>query len=276
MADHETINTHYTHGNLLAAIEAALRQSGKSLTGLTVDDLGPVDEFHIGGRPATARLLRQLEVGAGDSVLDVGCGLGGSARCAALLLGCQVTGIDLTGEYVATGNVLCDWVGLGDQVNLQQGSALELPFPDASFAAAYMIHVGMNIPDKQALFAGLRRVIRPGGRLAVYDVMQMTDGAIEFPMPWATNGAMSYVGTPADYEAALAAAGFDVLAVNNRQPEALVAFDQQSAQNQANGGPPLLGLHVLVGETTVPKFRNMVAGVRAGVIAPVEIVAAVG
>ena len=255
MADPETIDTHYTHGNLLAAIEAALLASGKSLNGLTIEDLAPVDEFHIGGRPATARLLRQLEVGAGEMVLDVGCGLGGSARCAATLLGCQVTGIDLTGEYVATGNVLCDWVGLGDQVRLQQGSALELPFPDASFAAAYMIHVGMNIPDKAALFAGLRRVIRPGGRLAVYDVMQMTNGAIDFPMPWATDEAMSYVGTPADYDTELAAAGFEILAVNDRRPEALAAFAQTSAERRANGGPPPLGLHVLVGgdnRTQVP------------------------
>jgi ubiquinone/menaquinone biosynthesis C-methylase UbiE len=68
-----------------------------------------------------------------------------------------VTGIDLTGEYVETGNTLCKWIGLDDRISLHQGSALAMPFTESSFDGAYMLHVGMNIEDKEKLAAEVAR-----------------------------------------------------------------------------------------------------------------------
>ncbi|TPJ88187.1 methyltransferase domain-containing protein [Mesorhizobium sp. B2-5-13] len=92
-------------------------------------------------------------------VLDIGCGLSGPARQIAAHYGCQVTGIDLTRDYIDAGNVLSSWLHLEELVSLQQGDALGLPFPDGSFTAAYMLHVGMNIADKGALFSEVARVL---------------------------------------------------------------------------------------------------------------------
>lgn len=153
---------HYARGDLIGAIREGLARIGKSESTVTAEDLAPVDEFHIGGRAATEELARQLALAAEDRVLDIGCGLSGPARQIAVNYGCHVTGIDLTRDYVDAGNVLSGWLHLEERVSLHQGNALALPFADASFAAAYMLHVGMNVGDKPALFAEAARVLRPG------------------------------------------------------------------------------------------------------------------
>ena len=120
MSDHQHVAIHYDNGGLLAAIEAGAAALGKTPDSISVDDLGPVDEFHIGGRQASEDLLSQLALSAQQEVLDIGCGLGGSARFVASRYGSRVTGIDLTAEFVATGNMLCRWVGLADRRSRQR------------------------------------------------------------------------------------------------------------------------------------------------------------
>ena len=182
--EHEVSN-HYDHGGLIKAIEAALAKSGIERDAVTIADLAPVDEFHIGGRPATMDLAGPLALNSSDRVLDVGCGLGGAARFFADQFGCSITGIDLTAEYVETAGILSGWVGLSGRTAFEHASALAMPFGNASFEAAYMLHVGMNIEPKFELFTEIARVLIPGSRLAVYDVMRTGDGDLAYPVPWA-------------------------------------------------------------------------------------------
>jgi SAM-dependent methyltransferase len=276
MPGDQDVSQHYTHGKLLNAIREGLAAAGKTPESVTVDDLAPVDEFHIGGRTASEDFLGQLGLARGAHVLDVGCGLGGTARFVAQRYGCRVSGIDLTDEFVATGNALCGWVGLGDRVVLQCGSALALPFAAGTFDGAYMLHVGMNIDDKTRLCAEVARVLRPGGVFGVYDVMRTGPGALTYPVPWAMTEATSFVAAPGDYNAALNAAGFSVAAERVRRDFALDFFARLRAKTAAAGGPPPLGLHVLMGKTTPAKVENMVANIAAGRIAPVELIARKG
>jgi len=273
MSREKTVAEHYTHGALLDAITSGLKAMGKSPDTVSVDDLAPVDEFHIGGRQASEAFLSQLPLDANAHALDVGCGLGGGSRFAASRFGCRVTGIDLTAEYVEAGQVLCAWVGLEEQVTLHQGSALNLPFEDAVFDAAYMMHVGMNIPDKARLFAQVARTLKPGGNFGVYDVMRTGAGDLAFPVPWASEPKTSALAAPEDYKAALEAAALSVVAERNRRDFALDFFARLQAATPADGGPPPLGLHVLMGETRAEKIKNMVENISAGRIAPVEIIA---
>ena len=74
------VAAHYAHGALAKAIRQALIAAGKDPDRLTPADLGPVDEFHIGGGEATAALFAQLGLQAGMRWLDIGSGLGGPAR----------------------------------------------------------------------------------------------------------------------------------------------------------------------------------------------------
>jgi ubiquinone/menaquinone biosynthesis C-methylase UbiE len=273
MPTQQDVSNHYTHGDLASAIRGGIKSLGKTINSVNVDDLAPVDEFHIGGRQASEDFLGQLDLSPENHVLDVGSGLGGAARFVASRYGCRVTGIDLTPEYVETAQILCGWVGLDKCISLYQGSALAMPFADRAFDRAYMLHVGMNIDDKAKLCSEVSRVLRSNALFGIYDVMRIGDGELTYPVPWATAAASSAVATPAQYREALQVAGFSVVAERNRRDFALAFFDQLRAKTAAASGPPPLGLHILMGRNTPEKVQNMIQNISNGRIAPVELIA---
>lgn len=273
MSIDKAISAHYLHGDLLGAIERALQKLGKTIDTVTINDLAPVDEFHIGGRIASQHFLAQLNLTPQHHVLDIGCGLGGAARYAAKHFQCKVTGIDLTPEYISTGQALCSWVQLDKLIDLHQGSALAMPFKANSFDCAYMMHVGMNIADKFQLFNDVARVLRCGAYFGVYDVMRQQSGDLSYPVPWATSGNTSKLATLDEYKKALTSAGFDIVSESNRYDFALDFFKQLKAKSKANDGPPALGLHTLMQASTAVKVNNMIANLDKGLIAPIEIIA---
>jgi len=110
MSASTAVRSHYAKGGLTDRIAAALHDSGIDVANVTVDDLGPVDEFHTGGRAATVHLLSHLDLKPGQRVLDVGCGIGGTARHLVDQHDVIVSGIDLTDEFIETGKGLDRWV----------------------------------------------------------------------------------------------------------------------------------------------------------------------
>lgn len=273
MTDANAVSNHYSHGSLLEAIRTGIDRLGKTPETISVDDLGPVEEFHIGGREASQAFLDPLGLVPGDHVLDAGCGLGGTSRFVAHRYGCRVTGIDLTPEYVETGRIMCAWVDLEHLVALEQGSATAMPYDDGTFTKAYVMHVGMNIADKGLLASELHRVLEPGGRLGVYDVMRTGDEALTFPVPWAAERETSFLAAPDEYRSVLERSGFRIIAGRDRRDFALDFFARLRARVEEAGGPPPLGLHVLMGETAPLKIKNMVENISRGRVAPVELVA---
>lgn len=273
MSHENAITDHYFHGDLRGAIEESLPKIGKTKSTVTTEDLASVDEFHIGGRVATQNLLEQLEISEDDHVLDIGCGLGGAARYVAESYGSFVTGIDLSQEYVDTGNVLCSWVDLAGRVTLQQGDVLSMPFNDEVFTVAYMLHVGMNVENKTQLFREVHRVLKPGTRFGIYDVMSTDGSDVTYPVPWASDSSTNHLATVDQYRNALADAGFEVAGENVRREFALEFFTAMRARMQANGGPPALGLPTLLKENVSAKITNMIDSISAGGVAPVEIIA---
>lgn len=273
MPDSKTVATHYTQGGLVDTIVAGLDKLHLTPDTVRVEDLGPVDEFHIGGRVATESFLDQIGLGPADHVLDVGCGLGGSSRVAAQRYGCRVTGVDLTQEFIETGTALCSWVGLADRVNLEQGDATATQFADGVFDKAYMLHVGMNIADKTALARELHRVTGPAGKVGIYDIMQVGSGGLTYPVPWASDARGSAVGSLDEYKEALETAGFVIIAERNRRDFALEFFARLKASVASEAGPPALGLHIVMGETAPLKIRNMIENISENRIAPIELIA---
>jgi SAM-dependent methyltransferase len=269
--DHDSlIDRHYAHGALEQAIFSALAASGKDLSALSADDLAPVDEFHIGGRQATSDLAAQAGFSPGMRLLDIGCGLGGASRFFARRFACRVTGIDLTKDYVRVARELAARAGFGEEVGYETASALALPFAPETFDGATMLHVGMNIADKQRAFSEARRVLKPGGVFAIYDVMGDAEG-LAFPVPWASSAEASFVAGAATYRRLLSEAGF---VVEKERSRAAVALDflRKIQSRSAAGGPPPLGLHILMGATTPQKVANMIDGVARGLIAPTEMI----
>lgn len=258
------IESHYAADGLERRLLDALAAVGKDVDRLTHDDLSLVDEFHIGGRRATVEFATRLPVRPGMRLLDVGCGVGGPARYFAAEHGCQVTGIDLTADFVAVATALAARLGLSDRVSYRQASALDMPFADEAFDGAYMIHVGMNIDDKAALFAEVRRVIKPRSPFAVYDVMRVGEGDLSFPVPWASDPACSFLASPESYREAATRAGFRLLAELDRREFAAQVFAAIAASDATEIPRPVL----------VPpeRGRNMRENLKRGLIAPIEMI----
>lgn len=266
------VEQHYARSDLETAILDALAAAGKDVDRLRPADLTPVDEFHTGGRQATAELMAQLGITPDMHLLDIGCGVGGASRFVAETYGCRVTGIDLTEDYVRTAAALTSRVGLAGRVAYRRASALALPFADSTFDGAYMLHVGMNIADKAALFAQVRRVLKPRGAFAIFDVMRTSEGDLVYPLHWAASAETSFVATPAAYRQALESTGFAVRHERNRRDFALQFF-RQARTRLASGAPSPLGIHLLLKRDMPQKLANMLANLETGCIAPVELVA---
>ncbi len=271
MTIEETVADDYAKAGLEQVILDALAASGKDLDHLVPDDLMPVDEFHVGGRKATADFVARLGLRAGMHLLDLGSGLGGPARYVAQTFGCRVTGIDLTPRFVQVATALSDRVGLGHRVGYVCGSAIATPFRSGGFDVACMISVGTNISDKAALFAEVRRLLKPGGVFGVYDVMRIGAGDLPYPVPWASHPSTSFLAPPQEYRRQLEAAGFVVRHERNRREEGLQFFRDMRTKAAAHGIPSL-GLHLVMNDFA-PKSINMFASMLREITAPIEMIA---
>jgi SAM-dependent methyltransferase len=207
----ERIAAYWEREDIARAILAALTARGADLDALTPDALAPVDQFHGGGKPVTERLARLAGAGPGQRVLDVGGGFGGSARTLAVEFGCLVTTVDLTPSYVGAARMLTARMRLDDRVSHQVGNALALPFPDGAFDLVWTQNSGMNIADKEGLYRGFHRVLRPGGRLALQEPMTGTVAPPVYPVMWARDESTSFLRAPAEMRAVIEAAGFRAL-----------------------------------------------------------------
>ncbi|MBK7579320.1 MAG: class I SAM-dependent methyltransferase [Myxococcales bacterium] len=202
-------HAHYSARDIEARILAAIRAAGLNPEQrLSPDDLGALDHFHTGGLRASVELLELAQLRAEDRVLDLGAGLGGAGRLLASRLGCRVVCLELSPDYCAGAVLLNGLTGLGGLIEVQQGSALELPFSNASFGAVWMQNVGMNIADKPRLYAEVHRVLQPGGRFAFQEMAAGVGTTSHFPLPWATDPSDSFLVSSAELRSGLVEQGF--------------------------------------------------------------------
>ncbi|NOZ42890.1 MAG: class I SAM-dependent methyltransferase [Alphaproteobacteria bacterium] len=257
---------HYESGETLTRILKALTAAGLDPDNLSAEDLAPFDEFHIGGRNATQYAVGKMGLKPDDRLLDVGCGIGGAARFVAASVGCHVTGIDLTPEFIDVARALSTRVGLSDRTDFEVASALNMPFEAASFDAAISFHAAMNIADRPALYAEIARVMKAGAVLCVYDVMKTSDQPLTFPLPWAESAATSHLITPEATVELLEKAGFSVTDSDDRSIIARAFFQQDQPES-----PPASRLPTDL--AAQDKFKNILDCIETGRVAPVQIIA---
>jgi sarcosine/dimethylglycine N-methyltransferase len=263
------VESNYTRGGLQQAVLDAIVADGYDPDQLDPEALAPAEEFHTFGRAATVALADAASITAGDRVIDVGSGLGGPARFLARDRGCHVVGVDLTEELCDVAVDLTRRVGLSDQVEIHQGDALSLPVPDDSFDVVWTQHVSMNIADKPGLYSEMRRVVRPGGRLAFFDLLAGPTQPIHFPVPWAEDAASSALATVEETRAMLADAGFEIRLWEDLTAEAIAFYATLAA-----GPPPSqhLGLQLLISDMPA-KGANLKRNVEEGRLTLIRCVA---
>ncbi|MBA3827227.1 MAG: methyltransferase domain-containing protein, partial [Ktedonobacterales bacterium] len=211
----------------------------------TADQLAMIDHFHTFGKAGTIALAQLAQVTPTTRVLDVGGGIGGPARYLASQVGCDVTVLDLTPAFCEAGAALTEWLHLMERVHFTLGSALAMPFADASFDVVWTQHAAMNIADKAQLYREIFRVVKPGGHFVMFDVLAGPVQPLLFPVPWASDASFSFLLTPDEQRAALAAAGFTEDAWMDGP--ALVAQLSQDGQSLARGGFGRVGPQLLMG-----------------------------
>jgi SAM-dependent methyltransferase len=267
----ETVEAHYAVAGLGPTILDALRRTGKDPATLTPADLAAVDEFHVRGRRATQELAEWVGVETRSRVLDVGCGIGGSARYLAQQFGCRVTGLDLTRDFCEVATMLSGLTGLGDRAEFQQGSALDMPFDDESFDIVWTEHAQMNIEDKAAFYSEIARVLQPGGRLAFHDIFQGPGGESHFPVPWAREAHSSFLAPPGEVQGILDSLGLQTRRWEDSTQRSLDWFLEIIAAASPRGASPL-GLHLLLGADSTAKLENQVRNLKEGRIVLVQAV----
>lgn len=236
------VTAHYSGPRLAERILEAAKAAG--IEEITPAALGPMDEFHTGGLPATRQLAEFGELQPGMRVLDIGAGLGGPSRVLAAEFGCDVTGIDLTEEFVRSARILTERCGLSDRVRFQQGDALAMPFADESFDIAWTQHVVMNIRDRLGLYREAFRILKPGGRLLFFDILKGNGLEPDFPLPWANDQSISFLYNAEETKGFLSAAGFQELKWEDVTDSIVSAMRNQSAPP---GRSPLT-LAIVLGE----------------------------
>ena len=182
---HNSVTNHYTKTELYEKIINTLKENGKDINQLTIEDLAPVDQFHIRGLNGTKELAESGCINSQTKVLDIGCGIGGTARFLSSEFGCFVTGLDITEEYCRTAAALSKLMKLENKNEFKAGTATQLPFEDEQFDIVWTEHVQMNVSDKEKFYSEIHRVLKKEGKLIFHDVFKGKNNPVLYPVPWA-------------------------------------------------------------------------------------------
>lgn len=250
------IHSYYSPNDLYNKIIAGLNEIGKDLSSVTPEDLQPVDEFHIRGDVATKELISLSNFTPDMHIIDVGCGVGGSTRRLSHETDCSVTGIDLSDEYIDVAKRLTQLLDMQERVKFHAASALELPFDDNSFDGAWSIQMNMNVEDKLGWLKEVYRVLKPGGRVVLYEVCGNRNTPVYFPVPWAQDSSMSFLVPPDEFRDVINSAGFTIETWNDKTDLAQKAFSQMT-EPRDEPELPELGVHLLVGNDILTKAYNL-------------------
>lgn len=254
--DTKHIHSYYSPNDLYNKIVEGLETLGKDLSNVTLDDLQPVDEFHIRGDTATRELIEICGFTPDMHILDIGCGIGGSTRRLAHETGCRVTGIDLSDAYIDTAERLTQLLGMEKRVDFHATSALNLPYDDNSFDGVWSLQMNMNIEGKVAWMEETLRVLKPGCRAILYEVCGNKNSPQHFPLPWAQDSSISFLVPPDAFREIIKKAGFEIAAWKDKTDLAKQAF---SNAKKPKGEPalPVLGVYMLVGDDIQTKAWNL-------------------
>ena len=264
----EAINDQYGKSNLGAQILATLQSKGIDTAKKIQDVLAPIEELHLRGRRATIELAQEANLNENMKVLDIGCGIGGSARTLISNFGCEVTGIDLCEEFCRAANLINERIGYISNIEILQGDALDMPFKNSSFDAIFIQHVLMNIKDKERVISEIYRLLRPKGRLALNTICEGSVNPVHFPVIWANNPSISYLLPPNDLRQLFGKCGFKEISWRDDTKKVLEEIQTMRSKRPSNKPRPI-SLDLIIPDTRI-KWKNIVRNLKEGRIMVIQ------
>ena len=255
---------HYHRSDLFEEIISRLKELKVDLSRIKREDIAAVDEFHVRGAQVSKELADSINI-SNAKLLDVGCGIGGPSRMLSDEYGCEVTGIDLSEEFVRTATKLSDLLGFSGSTKFVCGDATEMPFDDETFDVVWTQHVQMNISDKMKFYAEIHRVLNNEGIFLYYDIFKQGEAEVNFPMPWANEPDISFLAPVSTIEKILQSLNFKKIQVQDQTNNGITFFENL-LDSIKKFGAPILGLNVLMGASTKTKIINLLNGLKEGKI----------
>ncbi|MCV2890639.1 class I SAM-dependent methyltransferase [Ruegeria aquimaris] len=271
MTKAQEISDHWGKGDVYSRILETMQLAGIDPNTLTIEQLAPVDHFHARGFPATVELADALPIREGDTLVDIGCGIGGPARYLAKRFSCRVEGIDITAPFIDAANKLSALVAMQDAVRCQHGDGQNLPYEDETFDGGYSQHVLMNVPDRTAFFAEAFRVLKPGAFFALTEHGLGPVGEPHHPVPWSEDGSGAHLMRPSDTVDVLNETGFRNIEVTDTGEKYLQGYKAAMAL-AAKGEAPVFGTHILLGELAPQIVKNAARNIEERRTQPVQII----
>lgn len=258
------IENFYHRPALYADIIKRLNEMGVDLNNVGRKDIAGADEFHVRGAKISRELAEIVNI-RNAKVLDIGCGIGGPCRMLADEFGCDTIGIDLSKEYIDTANRLSELVGLSHKTKFIQGDATNLPFENNTFDVVWTQHVQMNISDKLKFYTEIDRVLNDKGLFIYYEVFKNGNTDLSYPTPWADKSGISFLEESSKTNFMLEQLGL-IKEQSTDQTASGIEILERMLNRMPKNTPSRLGLNVLMGESTNEKMRNLLNGLKEGVI----------
>ncbi|MBY8986288.1 MAG: class I SAM-dependent methyltransferase [Candidatus Lokiarchaeota archaeon] len=264
----KSINEQYQQSNLGTKILSKLKSEGVENLNSIKETLAPIEELHLRGRKATLELAQAANLNEKMKVLDIGCGFGGSARALVSNFGCNVTGIDLCEDFCRAADLINEHLGYTDNIKIQQGNALNMPFNNNSFDIIFIQHVLMNIKNKERIISEIHRLLNPKGRLALNTICAGSVHPIHFPVIWANTPDISFLLSPNDLRQLIGTSGFKELLWRDDTKKVLEGIQNMRSKQPSNKPRPI-SLDLIIADTRT-KWKNIVSNLKEGRIVVIQ------
>jgi len=169
------------------------------------------ETLHPGGLDLTGRMAEIAGIDQTSYILDVGCGRGTSLLFYTQQYGCRGTGADLSPTSIAIASERCAAAGMSEKTKFSVAGACQLPYADAEFDAVFSECTMSLVTDKARAFREMARVVKPGGRVVLSDVVLKHALSAAFKQELGFVCCFSEALTLGEYQEYASSAGLDLL-----------------------------------------------------------------